>query len=113
MARNKVDIVKTLLLMSTILLPKKEMSRRKALPFPTRFSQSVELSHRPRCNQAGVKKRFRGAVRIASYEESFAKGDSHILEILRAKHPPAHPESSPPPFQTLQDPMVIPSSRCL
>ena len=40
---------------------------------------------------------FRGAIRIASSNESFAPVNSHTLELLNERHPPRYPNSKNPP----------------
>ena len=43
---------------------------------------------------------FRGAVRLASSSTSIAPENSHTLQKLRVKHPPAHPSTTIPPVRT-------------
>lgn len=53
---------------------------------------------------------FRGAVKIASSNESFAPVDETTLNLLKDKHPPQHPNSVIPTSSQLQqatDPLVI------
>ena len=54
---------------------------------------------------------FRGAVRLACSSDSFAPVDNHSLQRLKEKHPPAHPETSIPPFQAPEDPLEICSTK--
>ena len=53
---------------------------------------------------------FRGAVKIASSNESFAPVDETTLNLLKEKHPPQHPGSVIPTSSQLQkasDPLII------
>ena len=46
---------------------------------------------------------FRGAVRIASLDESFVPMNSHTLELLKERHPPPHPNYQSPPEPVLNN----------
>jgi hypothetical protein len=50
---------------------------------------------------------FRGAVRLASSDESFAPYDETTLKKLRDKHPPAHSESIYPLPQDTQEVLQV------
>ena len=50
---------------------------------------------------------FKGAVRLASSAESLCQLDERSLNLLREKHPSAHPDSCFPPAPTSQDPLVF------
>ena len=50
---------------------------------------------------------FRGAVRLASSEESFCSPDEESLRLLREKHPLPHPDTCLPPFQQSDGPILL------
>ena len=50
---------------------------------------------------------FRGAVRLASSDDSFCIHDENSLELLRGKHLSAHPDSIIPQFQQPDDPLLV------
>ena len=50
---------------------------------------------------------FRGAVRIASSNDTFCVPDERSLNLLREKHPPSNPDCSFPEFQSPDSPLEI------
>ena len=58
---------------------------------------------------------FRGAVRIASSNDSFAPVNSQTLDLLKEKHPPRNPsfESPPEPIQSAVNSIVVTPSDIL
>ena len=52
---------------------------------------------------------FRGAVRIASSQDTFCVPDDRSLNLLKEKHPAPHPDGSLPEFQSPDTPLVVSS----
>ena len=56
---------------------------------------------------------FRGAVRLVSSTTSFCPTDERTLRLLKEKHPPSHPDTICPPFQSSSSTLQVTSSLVL
>jgi hypothetical protein len=91
-------------------------SERKELPPSTLICNPLKPYDPPKTLAACVACKleegdFKGAVRLAcSSSESIAPDDDNLLQLLKDKHPPPHPESVIPPFESPDGHLEVTSS---